>query len=35
MRTEQVARVLKNYETFAEIDRDELDGWEAVALQKI
>jgi ribosomal protein L11 methyltransferase len=35
MRTEQVGGVLENYEEFAEIDRDELDGWEAVALQKI
>jgi len=35
MRTEQVSRVLENFPDFAEVDRDELEGWEAVALQKM
>jgi ribosomal protein L11 methyltransferase len=35
MRSEQVSHVLKNFPDFTELDRDEMDGWEAVALQKI
>jgi ribosomal protein L11 methyltransferase len=35
MRTEQVRRVLETFTEFAEIDRDQMDGWEAVALQKL
>ena len=35
MRTEQVSRVVENFAEFAEVDRDEMDGWTAVALQKI
>jgi pyrroline-5-carboxylate reductase len=35
MRTEQVGRVLENFAEFAEVDRDEMDGWTAVALRKI
>lgn len=34
MRTEQVADVLQHYSQCTEIDRDELDGWTAVALKK-
>ncbi len=35
MRSDQVNRVLENFAEFSEVDRDEMDGWEAVALQKI
>jgi ribosomal protein L11 methyltransferase len=34
MRTEQVEKVLREFSQFKEIDRDELDGWTAVALRK-
>jgi hypothetical protein len=34
MRTEQVNRVLEKFPEFSEVDRDEMDGWEAVALRK-
>jgi ribosomal protein L11 methyltransferase len=34
MRTEQVSRVVENFAEFVEVDRDEMDGWIAVALQK-
>lgn len=34
MRTEQVADVMQHYSQCTEIDRDELDGWTAVALKK-
>jgi ribosomal protein L11 methyltransferase len=34
MRTEQVGRVLDYFAEFAEVDRDEMDGWTAVAMQK-
>lgn len=35
MRTEQVARVLQEFPDFTEVQRDEMDGWTAVALQKL
>lgn len=35
MRSDQVSRVLENFAEFSEVDRNEMDGWEAVALQKI
>ncbi len=34
MRTEQVIRVLQEFPDFTEVQREELDGWTAVALQK-
>ncbi len=34
MRTEQVERVLQEFSEFTEIQRDEMDGWTAVALRK-
>jgi ribosomal protein L11 methyltransferase len=34
MRTEQVSRVVENFAEFVEVDRDEMDGWTAVAFQK-
>jgi hypothetical protein len=34
MRTEQVEKVLREFSQFKEIDRDDLDGWTAVALRK-
>jgi len=34
MRTEQVSRVVEHFAEFVEVDRDEMDGWTAVALQK-
>ena len=35
MRTEQVSRVLQEYSEFSELQRVEMDGWTAVALEKI
>ena len=35
MRTEQVERVLQEFPDFKEMQRDEMDGWIAVALQKL
>lgn len=35
MRTEQVSRVLHEFPDFTEVQRDEMDGWTAVALQKM
>ena len=34
MRTEQVSRVLQEFPEFIELQRDEIDGWTAVALRK-
>ena len=34
MRTEQVSRVLQEFPDFTEVERDEMDGWTAVVLQK-
>lgn len=35
MRTEQVTRVLQEFPHFTELQREEMDGWTAVALQKM